>query len=108
MEGVFSSFPPIVPYNRERRYYHLGYNLYLILRGAESKVPWVVSDPREVTQLAGLAVGASRLDDYVARFRALLWLEESQMAWDVQQYDLHDVFLQMDVTRYKEDDVNSW
>ena len=75
---------------------------------AESKIPWVVSDPREVAQLAGLVVGASRLEDYVARYRALMWLEESQMAWDVQQYDLHDVFLKTDVKRYKEDDINSW
>lgn len=76
-------------------------------RAAESKVPWRVNDPREVMSLAGLGVGWGQLDDYVARFQALMWLEESQMSWDVQQYDLHDVSMKLDARRYSEDDSKS-
>lgn len=76
-------------------------------RGAEENVPWVVRDPREVADLAGVEVGPGQLDDYVARFQALMWLEECQMSWDVQQYDLHDVRLDVDARRYKEGDPTS-
>lgn len=76
-------------------------------RAAESKIPWLVLDPREVTSLVGLDIGPGQLDDYVARFQALMWLEESQMSWDVQQYDLHEVDLVLDLRRYQEDDPNS-
>lgn len=76
-------------------------------RGAESRVPWVVRDPREIMALAGVEVGPGRLDDYVARYSALMWLEESQMFWDVNQYDLHDVNITLDSTRYREDDPNT-
>lgn len=57
--------------------------------------------------MAEVAVGPGRLDDYAARFRALMWLEESQMVWDIQQYDLHDVRLNLDARRYREDDPKS-
>lgn len=39
--------------------------------------------------------------------QALLWLEECQMKWDVNQYDLHDISIDLDVRRYREDDPNS-
>lgn len=39
--------------------------------------------------------------------QALLWLEESQMSWDVQQYDLHAIPLEIDATRYNEEDPRS-
>ncbi|CAM9226851.1 unnamed protein product, partial [Scytosiphon promiscuus] len=75
--------------------------------GAESKVPWLVRDPREIMELAGTQVGPGRLDDYVARFTALMWLEESQMSWDVHQYDLHDVKISLDSSRYRESDAST-
>ena len=77
------------------------------VRAVESTVPWAVNNPREVTSLAGVDVGPGRLDDYAARFQALMWLEESQMLWDVQQYDLHDVNLDLDAGRYLKDDPKS-
>lgn len=76
-------------------------------RGAESRVPWLVRDPREVMTLAGVEVGPGRLDDYVARYSALMWLEESQMSWDVHQYDLHDVKITLDSSRYREGDATT-
>lgn len=54
-----------------------------------------------------MEVGPGRLDDYAARFQALMWLEESQMLWDVQQYDLHDINLDLDAGRYLKDDPKS-
>lgn len=39
--------------------------------------------------------------------QALLWLEECQMKWDVNQYDLHDITLDLDTRRYSEDGPNS-
>lgn len=65
-------------------------------------MPWLVRDPREIMELAGVEVGPGRLDDYVSRFTALMWLEESQMSWDVHQYDLHDVKITLDSSRYQE------
>lgn len=76
-------------------------------RGAQSRVPWLVRDPREVMTLAGVEVGPGRLDDYVARYLALMWLEESQMSWDVHQYDLHDVKITLDSSRYREGDATT-
>lgn len=76
-------------------------------RAVESTVPWAVNNHRDVTSLAGMEVGPGRLDDYAARFQALMWLEESQMLWDVQQYDLHDINLDLDAGRYLKDDPKS-
>lgn len=70
-------------------------------------MPWLVRDPRELMALAGVEVGPGRLDDYVARYSALMWLEESQMLWDVHQYDLHDVSVVLDSSRYREGDLSS-
>lgn len=39
--------------------------------------------------------------------QALVWLEECQMSWDVKQYDLHDVRLNLDTKLYKENEPNS-
>ncbi|CAN0146866.1 unnamed protein product [Ectocarpus sp. 6 AP-2014] len=77
------------------------------LQGAESRVPWLVRDHREIMALAGVEVGPGRLDDYVARYSALMWLEESQMSWDVHQYDLHDVRVTLDSSRYREGDPST-
>ncbi|CAM9639743.1 unnamed protein product [Ectocarpus sp. 4 AP-2014] len=77
------------------------------LQGAESRVPWLVRDHREIMALAGAEVGPGRLDDYVARYSALMWLEESQMSWDVHQYDLHDVRVTLDSSRYREGDIST-
>ncbi|CAM9827984.1 unnamed protein product, partial [Ectocarpus fasciculatus] len=77
------------------------------LMGAESRVPWLVRGHREIMALAGVEVGPGRLDDYVARYSALMWLEESQMSWDVHQYDLHDVRVTLDSSRYREGDAST-
>lgn len=39
--------------------------------------------------------------------QALMWLEECQMKWDVNQYDLHDVNLKLDARKYRVDDPSS-